>query len=121
MTKKRHTEIAELGEFGLIDHLTKSIKIKNKSTVKGVGDDSAVLEYKNRQVVVSTDLLLEGIHFDLTYTPLKHLGYKAIAVNLSDIYAMNANPKQITVSIGISSKMSVKKPGRRKSNRQLRI
>ncbi len=107
MTKKRHTEIAELGEFGLIDHLTKSIKIKNKSTVKGVGDDSAVLEYKNRQVVVSTDLLLEGIHFDLTYTPLKHLGYKAIAVNLSDIYAMNANPKQITVSIGISSKMSV--------------
>ncbi len=107
MTKKKKTEIAELGEFGLIDHLTNSIKIKNKSTLKGVGDDSAVLEYKNKQIVISTDLLLEGIHFDLTYTPLKHLGYKAIAVNLSDIYAMNAHPKQITVSIGLSSKMSL--------------
>ncbi len=107
MAKTKHTDIAELGEFGLIDHLTKNIKLKNKSTVKGVGDDSAVLEYKNKQVVVSTDLLLEGIHFDLTYTPLKHLGYKAVVVNLSDIYAMNADPKQITVSIGLSSKMSV--------------
>ena len=107
MTKKKKTEIAELGEFGLIDHLTESITIKNISTIKGVGDDSAVLSYKNRQVVVSTDLLLEGIHFDLTYTPLKHLGYKAVAVNLSDIYAMNAHPKQITVSVGLSSKMSV--------------
>ena len=107
MAKKKHTEIAQLGEFGLIEHLTKSIKLKNKSTLKGVGDDSAILNYKNKQVVVSTDLLLEGIHFDLTYTPLKHLGYKAVAVNLSDIYAMNANPKQVTISIGLSSKMSV--------------
>ncbi len=107
MTKKKYTEIAELGEFGLIDHLTKNIKIKNESTLKGVGDDAAVLDYKDKQVVVSTDLLLEGIHFDLTYTPLKHLGYKAVVVNLSDIYAMNAEPKQITVSVGLSSKMSV--------------
>ncbi len=107
MSKKKQTEIAELGEFGLIDHLTKNIKIKNDSTAKGVGDDAAVLDYGNKQVVISTDLLLEGIHFDLTYTPLKHLGYKAVVVNLSDIYAMNADPKQITVSIGLSSKMSV--------------
>ena len=107
MAKKKYTEIAELGEFGLIDHLTKNIKLRNKSTVKGVGDDSAVLKYGRKMVVVSTDLLLEGIHFDLTYTPLKHLGYKAVAVNLSDIFAMNAYPKQITVSIGVSSKMSV--------------
>jgi len=107
MSKKKQTEIAELGEFGLIDHLTKNIKIKNDSTAKGVGDDAAVLDYRKKQVVVSTDLLLEGIHFDLTYTPLKHLGYKAVVVNLSDIYAMNADPKQITVSVGLSSKMSV--------------
>ncbi len=107
MTKKKSTEIAELGEFGLIDHLTKNIKIRNSSTLKGVGDDAAVLDYKKKQIVVTTDLLLEGIHFDLTYTPLKHLGYKSVTVNLSDVYAMNATPKQITVSIGISSKMSV--------------
>ena len=107
MPGKKYTEIAELGEFGLIDHLTKNIKLKNKSTVKGVGDDAAVLHYGKKQVVVSTDLLLEGIHFDLTYTPLKHLGYKAVAINLSDIYAMNAYPKQITVSIGVGSRMSV--------------
>jgi thiamine-monophosphate kinase len=107
MSKKKYTEIAELGEFGLIDHLTKKIKISNSSTLKGVGDDAAVLDYKDKQVVISTDLLLEGIHFDLTYTPLKHLGYKAVVVNISDIYAMNADPKQITVSVGLSSKMSV--------------
>ena len=107
MSKKKYTEIAELGEFGLIEHLTKNIKLKNASTVKGVGDDSAVLDYKDKHVVVSTDLLLEGIHFDLTYTPLKHLGYKAVVVNISDIYAMNAVPRQVTVSVGVSSKMSV--------------
>ncbi len=107
MSKKKQTEIAELGEFGLIDHLTKNIKIINNSTVKGAGDDAAVLNYRKKQVLVSTDLLLEGIHFDLTYTPLKHLGYKAVVVNLSDIYAMNGDPKQITVSMGLSSKMSL--------------
>jgi thiamine-monophosphate kinase len=106
MAQKKHTEIGQLGEFGLIDHLTKNIKLQQESTLKGVGDDAAVMKYKD-QTVLSTDLLLEGIHFDLTYTPLKHLGYKAVAVNLSDIYAMNATPRQITVSIGISSKMSL--------------
>ena len=104
MQKRR--EIAELGEFGLIEHLTNNIKIKHKSTIKGVGDDAAVLNYNN-PAVVTTDLLLEGIHFDLTYTPLKHLGYKSVVVNLSEVYAMNATPKQITVSIGLSSKMSL--------------
>ena len=98
------TNIEELGEFGLINHLTKNIKIQQKSTLKGVGDDAAVLDFKGKKVLVSTDMLLEGIHFDLAYTPLKHLGYKAIQVNLSDIYAMNAMASQVTVSIGISSK-----------------
>jgi thiamine-monophosphate kinase len=101
------TEIASLGEFGLIRHLTENIQIQNPETIKGVGDDAAVLEYKNKQVLVTTDLLLEGIHFDLTYTPLKHLGYKAAVVNFSDIYAMNGQPKQITVSLGISKRFSV--------------
>jgi len=101
---KEKTEIAQLGEFGLIDHLTKNIKLNQKTTVKGVGDDAAVLNFKDKQVLVSTDMLLEGIHFDLAYTPLKHLGYKAIQVNLSDIYAMNANPTQVTVSLGFSSR-----------------
>ena len=82
------TEIATLGEFGLISHLTDSIKLQNESTLKGVGDDAAILDYKEKQVLVTTDLLLEGIHFDLTYTPLKHLGYKSAVVNFSDIYAM---------------------------------
>ena len=104
--EKTHT-ISELGEFGLINHLTKDIKIKNKSTLKGVGDDAAVLDYKNKKIVVTTDLLVEGIHFDLTYTPLKHLGYKAAVVNFSDVYAMNAQPKQITVAIALSSKFSL--------------
>lgn len=91
----------------MIEHLTKNIKIKNESTLKGVGDDAAVLEPRERTMVVTTDLLLEGIHFNLIYTPLKHLGYKAVVVNLSDVYAMNASPKQITVSIGISGKFTL--------------
>ncbi len=101
------TEISTLGEFGLIKHLTDKFKIINTSTIKGVGDDAAVLDYKDKQVLVTTDLLLEGIHFDLVYTPLKHLGYKAAVVNFSDIYAMNGQPKQITVSIGVSKRFSV--------------
>ncbi|MCK5822950.1 MAG: thiamine-phosphate kinase, partial [Bacteroidales bacterium] len=104
---KIHT-ISELGEFGLINHLTKDIEIKNKSTLKGIGDDAAVLDYQNKKIVVTTDLLVEGIHFDLTYTPLKHLGYKAAVVNFSDVYAMNAQPKQITLAIALSSKFSLK-------------
>lgn len=101
------TEIASLGEFGLIDHLTKNNEIKNTSTVLSVGDDAAIIDHFGRQTVVSTDLLLEGIHFDLSYTPLKHLGYKSVVVNVSDIYAMNATPTQIVLSIGISNKFSV--------------
>lgn len=101
------TEIASLGEFGLIEHLTKGFEIKQPSTLKGVGDDAAVIENGNYLTVVSTDLLVEGIHFDLMYFPLKHLGYKAVAVNLSDIYAMNAQPKQITVSLAVSNRFSV--------------
>jgi len=98
------TNLEELGEFGLISHLTKNIKLTQKSTIKGVGDDAAVLDYAGKKVLVSTDMLLEGIHFDLAYTPLKHLGYKAVQVNLSDIYAMNGTASQVTVSIGMSSK-----------------
>ena len=90
MSKEKITNIAELGEFGLIDRLTEKIKICNKSTIKGVGDDAAILEFGEKQVVVSTDLLTEGIHFNLMYVPLQHLGYKAVAVNVSDICAMNA-------------------------------
>ncbi len=101
---KGRTEIEQLGEFGLIDHLTKQIEIKHKTSVKGIGDDAAVLNFEGKKTLVSTDMLLEGIHFDLSYTPLKHLGYKAIQVNLSDIYAMNGTPSQVTVSIGLSSK-----------------
>lgn len=101
------TEIATLGEFGLINHLTESVKLQNDSTLKGIGDDAAILDYKDKQVLVTTDLLLEGIHFDLTYTPLKHLGYKSAVVNFSDIYAMNGQPKQIVVSLGISKRFSV--------------
>lgn len=103
----KRTEIASLGEFGLIHHLTDKIELKNNSSVKGVGDDAAVLEYGNKEVLVTTDLLLEGIHFDLTYVPLKHLGYKSAVVNFSDIYAMNGKPKQITVSLGVSKRFSV--------------
>jgi len=101
------TEVATLGEFGLIDHLTRNFEIKNASTVLGVGDDAAVIDHFGRQTVITTDLLVEGIHFDLSYTPLKHLGYKSIIVNLSDIYAMNAQPTQVTVSIAFSNRFSV--------------
>ena len=101
------TEIATLGEFGLIRHLTENIKLKNDSTLKGVCDDAAVLDYGDKLTLVTTDLLLEGVHFDLTYVPLKHLGYKSAVVNFSDIYAMNGRPRQITVSIGLSKRFSV--------------
>lgn len=104
---EQRTEIASLGEFGLIDHLTKNFEIHNASTVLGVGDDAAVIDHFGKQTVVTTDLLVEGIHFDLMYTPLKHLGYKAVMVNLSDIYAMNATPTQVTMSIAISNRFSL--------------
>ncbi len=100
-------EISDLGEFGLIKQLTDKIQLKNKSSVKGVGDDAAVLDYKEKKVLVTSDLMLEGIHFDLTYVPLKHLGYKSAVVNFSDVYAMNGQPKQIIVSIGISKRFKV--------------
>lgn len=101
------TEVNDYGEFGLIHHLTKNIELQNASSILGVGDDAAVIDHFGKQTVVTTDLLLEGVHFDLAYTPLKHLGYKSVVVNLSDVYAMNATPTQITLSIGISSKVSV--------------
>jgi len=101
------TEVSSMGEFGLIEHLTKNIEIHNASTILGVGDDAAVIDHFGKQTLISTDLLIEGIHFDLTYTPLKHLGYKAVMVNLSDIYAMNGTPTQITISLGISNRFSV--------------
>jgi thiamine-monophosphate kinase len=101
------TEINTLGEFGLIEHLTKNIELQNASSILGVGDDAAVIDHFGKQTVVTTDLLIEGVHFDLMYTPLKHLGYKSVIVNLSDIYAMNATPTQIVISIAISSRFSV--------------
>lgn len=102
------TSISDLGEFGLIDHLTQHLQIKQKSTVLGIGDDAAVMQYDtDQQVLVSTDMLVEGVHFDLSYMPLKHLGYKAVIVNLSDIYAMNATPTQVTVSIAVSNRFPV--------------
>ena len=101
------TKLSTLGEFGLIRHLTQDIKLKNESSLKGVGDDAAVLDYKDKKVLVSTDMLIEGVHFDLAYAPLKHLGYKAVATNASDIYAMNGTPRQITVSIALSKRFSV--------------
>jgi thiamine-monophosphate kinase len=101
------TELSSLGEFGLIDHITKQIKIYNESTLYGIGDDAAVLKFDNKVVLVSTDLLAENIHFDLSYTPLKHLGYKAAVVNFSDIAAMNGVPKQLTVSIALSNRFSL--------------
>ncbi len=103
----QRTEIATLGEFGLIDHLTKNIELQNASSLVGVGDDAAVIDHFGKQTVITTDLLIEGVHFDLMYTPLKHLGYKSVVVNLSDIYAMNAIPTQVTLSIGISNRFSV--------------
>jgi thiamine-monophosphate kinase len=104
---EQRTEISSLGEFGLIEHLTRNIELQNASSVVGVGDDAAVIDHFGRQTVVTTDLLLEGVHFDLMYTPLKHLGYKSVVVNLSDIYAMNATPTQIILSIGISNRFSL--------------
>ena len=104
---EKETEISQLGEFGLIERLTKDFPINNEETKLGVGDDAAILSFGDRDVVVTTDLLLEGIHFDLRYVPLQHLGYKAAVVNFSDIYAMNARPRQITVSIGVSSRFTV--------------
>ncbi len=101
------TEIKDYGEFGLIHHLTKNIELQNASSILGVGDDAAVVDHFGKQTVVTTDLLIEGVHFDLSYTPLKHLGYKSVIVNLSDIYAMNATPTQITMSVGLSSRFSV--------------
>lgn len=109
MEQKDHKsmKIADLGEFGLIEHLTKNIPLQQASTVKGIGDDAAVLDYGNKKTVVSSDLLLEGIHFDLMYSPLKHLGYKAVVVNISDILAMNCIPRQIIVSVGISGRFDL--------------
>jgi len=104
--KVHRTELSELGEFGLIDHLTRNIKIHNPGTIKGVGDDAAVIDLKDKVLLLSTDLLIEGVHFDLTYMPLKHLGYKAAIVNFSDIAAMNGVPKQLTVSIAVSNRFS---------------
>lgn len=104
---EKETEISTLGEFGLIDHITESFKLNNESSIVGVGDDAAVLDYRNKKTLVTTDLLLEGIHFDLRYVALKHLGYKAAVVNFSDIYAMNGRPKQITVSLGISKRFTI--------------
>lgn len=107
MQENNRTEIATLGEFGLIKHLTEHIKLQNPETKYGVGDDAAVLEFNNQQTLVTTDLLMEGVHFDLVYTPMKHLGYKAAIVNFSDIYAMNGKPKQITVSLGVSKRFCI--------------
>jgi len=104
---QKRTSISDLGEFKLIEHLTKNFKISQKSTVKSIGDDAAVLDFKKKNIVVTTDLLVEGVHFDLSYMPLKHLGYKAVVVNLSDVYAMNAEATQITVSIAVSNRFSL--------------
>lgn len=106
MSEER-TEISSLGEFGLIEHLTKNIELHHASSIVGVGDDAAVIDHFGKQTVITTDLMVEGVHFDLMYTPLKHLGYKSVVVNLSDIYAMNAQPTQVIVSIAISNRFSV--------------
>lgn len=106
MSEER-TEISSIGEFGLIDHLTKNIEFQNASSILGVGDDAAVIDHFGKQTVITTDLLVEGVHFDLMYTPLKHLGYKSVVVNVSDIYAMNATPTQIVISVAISNRFSV--------------
>lgn len=105
--ENERTEVSSLGEFGLIDHLTRNNETRNASTLLSVGDDAAIIDHFGKQTVVSTDLLIEGIHFDLMYTPMKHLGYKSVIVNLSDIYAMNATPTQITLSIAFSNRFSV--------------
>ena len=107
MQETHRTEISTLGEFGLIKHLTENIRLQNPESKYGIGDDAAVLEFNNQQTLVTTDLLMEGVHFDLVYTPLKHLGYKAAIVNFSDIYAMNGTPKQITVSLAVSKRFCI--------------
>ena len=107
MQETNRTEISTLGEFGLIKHLTENIRLQNPESKYGVGDDAAVLEFNNQQTLVTSDLLMEGVHFDLVYTPLKHLGYKAAIVNFSDIYAMNGTPKQITVSLAVSKRFCI--------------
>lgn len=107
MIMTERTEISSFGEFGLIDHLTKNIELQNAGSVLGVGDDAAIIDSFGKQTVITTDLLIEGVHFDLMYTPLRHLGYKSVVVNLSDIYAMNGAPTQITLSLGISNRFSV--------------
>ncbi len=107
MQETNRTEISTLGEFGLIKHLTKNIHPQNQETVYGVGDDAAIIDAGNQQTLVTTDMLMEGVHFDLTYTPLKHLGYKSAIVNFSDIYAMNGTPKQITVSLAVSKRFCI--------------
>ena len=107
MQETNRTEISTLGEFGLIKHLTENIRLQNPESKYGIGDDAAVLEFNNQQTLVTTDLLMEGVHFDLVYTPLKHLGYKAAIVNFSDIYAMNGTPKQITVSLAVSKRFCI--------------
>lgn len=104
---EQRTEISNIGEFGLIEHLTRNIELQNASSIVGVGDDAAVIDHFGKQTVITTDLLIEGVHFDLMYTPLKHLGYKSVIVNLSDVYAMNAIPTQITMSVGISNRFSL--------------
>lgn len=104
---EQQTEISSIGEFGLIDRITRDIEFHNTSTKRGVGDDCAVMEYQDTEVLVTTDMLLEGVHFDLTYVPLKHLGYKAAVVNFSDVYAMNGRPRQLVVSLGISKRFTV--------------
>ena len=107
MAENNRTEITSLGEFGLIDHLTRNNDTKKASTLLSVGDDAAVIDHFGKQTVITTDLLVEGIHFDLSYTPLKHLGYKSVVVNLSDIYAMNATPTQIVLGLGFSNRFSL--------------
>ena len=108
MNTTKRTEISSLGEFGFIERLTKDLATVNKETVKGVGDDAAILQFgADEEVLITTDLFMEGVHFDLTYFPLKHLGYKVVVANISDIYAMNGTPKQITVSLGISRKFCI--------------
>lgn len=104
---ENRTEISTIGEFGLIEHLTKNIELQNASSILGVGDDAAVIDHFGKQTVITTDMLVEGVHFDLMYTPLKHLGYKSVVVNLSDVYAMNATPTQIIISIAVSNRFSV--------------
>ncbi len=107
--ENNRTEIASLGEFGLIEHLTKNFEIQNASTIVSVGDDAAVIDHFGKQTVISNDLLIEGVHFDLMYTPLKHLGYKTVVVNVSDIYAMNATPTQIIIGLGLVTASALKR------------